>query len=83
MDNATDGFDVYHLESGNFIRNLPTGSPTKRFPKQVAFGEDSKVIVGGSDHGVVYVFDRKTGVLLDHLHHAKGGMVQAVAVSQK
>ena len=31
------------------------------FPKQVAFGEKGDVVVGGSDHGLVYVFDWKTG----------------------
>lgn len=45
------------------------------------FGEDGKVVVGGSDHGVVYVFDRRTGSQLDILHHANAGLVQTIVVS--
>lgn len=73
MDNAVDGFDLYNLETGLFMRNFPTGIPKKRYPKQVAFGEDARVVVGGSDHGAVYVFDRKTGKTLDVLFHAEEG----------
>lgn len=80
VDNASDGFDLYHLDTGSFIRNFPTGMPTKRYPKQVEFGEDSRVVIGGSDHGCVYVFDRKTGSVLDILRHADQGLVQTITV---
>jgi WD40 repeat protein len=83
VDNATDGFDLYNIETNSFLRNFPTGIPTKNYPKQVAFGEDAKVVVGGSDHGVVYVFDRKTGNILDVLRHADRGLVQTITVRSK
>jgi hypothetical protein len=51
VDNVRDGFNMHQLDNGAYIRTLPTGNPKKLFPQQVAFGEDSKVIVGGSDHG--------------------------------
>jgi glucose dehydrogenase len=38
----------------------------------VLFGEDGKVVVGGSDHGSIYVFDRRTGEQLQALKHADG-----------
>lgn len=82
VDNAVDGFDLYRLDDNSFIRNFPTGVPKKRYPKQVEFGEDCKVVVGGSDHGLVYVFDRKTGNVLDVLRHADQGLVQTIAVSR-
>jgi hypothetical protein len=44
------------------------------------FSEDFKTVVGGSNHGAVYVFDRKWGVRLHVLHHADSGMVQTVTV---
>ena len=81
VDNATDGFDLYNLETGSFVWNFPTGIPKKRYPKQVAFGEDARMVVGGSDHGAVYVFDRKTGNIMDILHHADKGLVQTITVS--
>jgi hypothetical protein len=80
VDNATDGFDLHHLDDGALIHTLSTGSAVKRVPKQVVFGENSDVIVGGSDHGKVYVFDGKDGAALDILQHASGGLVQTVAV---
>ncbi|KAG1827997.1 hypothetical protein EV424DRAFT_1536998 [Suillus variegatus] len=50
-------------------------------PKQVAFGEEGKVVVGGSDNGLVYVFDRKTGDIIETLHHADTdtGLVQTIS----
>ena len=31
-----------------------------RYPKQVSFDEDGTVLVGGSDHGAVYIFVSST-----------------------
>jgi hypothetical protein len=70
---------LLELENASFIRSFWTGTPKKRVPKQVAFGEDGKVVVGGSDHSAVYVFDRKTGVIRDILHHDQD-LVQAITV---
>jgi hypothetical protein len=80
VDNNLDGFSLHQLEDGAYIRTFSTGRPKKGVPKQVAFGEDSKVVVGGSDHGAVYVFDRRTGATLDILHHADEGLVQTLTV---
>ena len=81
VDNATDGFSLYDLETADFIRKYATGIPKRTYPKQVTFGEESRVVVGGSDHGVIYVFDRKSGRLLDVLGHAKDRLVLTVGVS--
>jgi hypothetical protein len=63
------------------VRTFSAGTTIKRFPKQVIFAEDDTVIVGGSDHGAVYVFDRKMGVVLDTMAHSKRGLVQTITVS--
>jgi hypothetical protein len=47
----------------------------------VAFAEGSDAVVGGSDHGKVYIFERKSGMLLELLRHSEDGAVQTVAVS--
>jgi hypothetical protein len=39
------------------------------------------VIVGGSDHGIVYLFDRDSGAAIDTLRQTDRGLVQTVAVS--
>ncbi|KAF8579382.1 WD40 repeat-like protein [Ramaria rubella] len=49
----------------------------------VTFGEDGKVIVGGSDHGVAYVFDQVKGTNLDVLQHAKKGLVQTITTHDR
>ena len=57
-------FSLYTLEDMQFLCEYPTGRPMKQFPEQVGFDEDCCVLVGGSDHGTIYVFDRKTGLVL-------------------
>ncbi|KAG1825159.1 hypothetical protein EV424DRAFT_1279667, partial [Suillus variegatus] len=80
VDNATDGFTLYRLEGdGEPLRTFATGLPSVSVPKQVAFGEEGKVVVGGSDHGLVYIFDQKTGETLETLHHADTGLVQTIS----
>jgi hypothetical protein len=75
-----NGFNLHQLDNGAHIRNFLTGTPRKRVPKQVAFGKNLKVVVGGSDHGAVYVFDRETGTTLDLIRHADRGLVQTITV---
>jgi hypothetical protein len=81
VDNVNQGFSLYSLEDMRFLHEYPTGQPTRRFPKQIEFGEGGRVLVGGSDHGTIYVFDRKTGLVMDTLHHEDKGLSQAVTVS--
>jgi outer membrane protein assembly factor BamB len=75
-----DGFDLHQLDNGTYIRTFPTGLAQKKFPKQVLFGEGGEVVVGGSDHGSIYVFDRRTGETLQVLKHAQDGLVQTITV---
>ena len=80
VDTCSGGFNLHEIEDGSYVRNFPTGAPIRRHPKQVAFGEKGHVVVGGSDHGIVYVFDRMTGNKMVELKVAEGGMVQTVTV---
>ena len=56
IDNISTGFDVYALQRSSVAHSfeVPTG---RRYIRDVAFGEKDAVIVGGSDHGKIYVFD--------------------------
>ncbi|KIJ68874.1 hypothetical protein HYDPIDRAFT_25126 [Hydnomerulius pinastri MD-312] len=80
VDNATNGFTLYRLDCADPIRTYLTDPPTVPVPKQVAFGEESKIVAGGSDNGLVYIFERRSGKLLETLQHSKDGLVQAIAV---
>lgn len=79
IDNG-DGFSLHSLKTCMLLRSFPTGVAVKRYPKQVGLGENDDIVVGGSDHGAVYVFDRETGCPLDLLRHSDRGLVQTITV---
>jgi WD40 repeat protein len=79
IDNVVNGFSLHRLDDGACIRTYNT-NPVKTFPKQVVFGENMDVVVGGSDAGVIYVFDKNTGTLKQVLKHADKARVQTVTV---
>lgn len=81
QDNGIDGFDIRNLDNDSQVVKLPTGRASASKPKQVVFANNGALVVGGSDHGLVYVFDRTTGDVLGRLRHAKSGLVQTVTVS--
>lgn len=81
VDNVGDGFDIYTINSGKFVRNLSAREPTKTYPKGVAFANRSQAVVGGSDHGIVYIFESKSGHIITTLEHAQNGGVETIAVS--
>ena len=80
VDTCSSGFNLHDIEDGTYIQTFPTGTPIRRHPKQVAFGKKGHVIVGGSDYGIVYVFDQMTGIKMVEQRVAEQGMVQTVAV---
>ncbi|KAF9488640.1 hypothetical protein BDN71DRAFT_1402980, partial [Pleurotus eryngii] len=84
FDNSVEGYSLHALGNGRPVRQYPTGTPKWTFPCQVMFGENGRVLVGGSENGVVYVFDRRTGSPLDLLRHSRNrdgiALVGTVAV---
>jgi hypothetical protein len=81
IDNVSNGFDIYRLDSGHFIKTLVTREPIRTYPKGVAFANNCQAIIGGSDHGYVYIFERKSGRVLGKLAHARNDGVQTIEVS--
>ena len=79
MDN---GFSLYNVSDGGLVQNYTQKDIIlqRRVPKEAAFGEKNGVVVGGSNHGKVYIWNRVTGALLQQIEHPDGGMVQAVTV---
>jgi hypothetical protein len=68
VDNATNGFTLYQLEGDEEpVQTFITPAPSVSVPKQVTFGAEGRLIIGGSDHGLAYVFERKSGKLLESL----------------
>lgn len=58
IDNVTDGFSLYSMESGHLIHSYPT-KPSIPKAKQVAYREKGVIVVGGGDQGLAYIFDCK------------------------
>ena len=80
VDTCSSGFNLHDIEDGTYVQTFLTGTLIRRHPKQAAFGEKGNVIMGGSDHGIVYVFDQMTGNKMVEVRVAERGMVQTVAV---
>jgi hypothetical protein len=80
VDNVEDGYDFYCLDNCELLQSYITRLAHSRRPKEVKFAEQGEVVVGGSDHGDVYVFGCRTGSQLDVIHHGKHDMVQTVTV---
>ncbi|KAF8194931.1 WD40-repeat-containing domain protein [Pholiota molesta] len=78
VDNVGSGFDLYRLDTAEFLRTFPTGDAKKTYPKGVTFADRSRAIVGGSDHGLVYVFHRKTGRSICALKYERQGGVETI-----
>jgi hypothetical protein len=84
IDNVTTGFSLHQFGREDSVREYELKrKPSRHVPKQVAFAEDGKVVIGGSECGKVYVFDRESGGIIAMLHHGKGGMVQTITVSRR
>jgi hypothetical protein len=83
IDDPTQGAALYRLDSGAHVRTYPVPVQKGMQPRQVSFAEDCSAIVSGSDHGVVYIFDRRKGDVVDELRIESDDWVQTVLVSRQ
>ncbi|KAF9025508.1 hypothetical protein BDZ89DRAFT_921436, partial [Hymenopellis radicata] len=75
-------FELYRRDSlchTSLLCTLPCDPPLVRYPKQVAFVEGSKLVVGGTDRGKANVYDTASKQLVGTLDYPLGGLVQPVA----
>lgn len=78
----TTGYDLYSISRTSPTRSfeIPTG---QRFVKMAKFAENGTAIVGGSDHGCVYVFKVTDSEPRQVLYHERTeNMIQTIAVSR-
>lgn len=59
---------------------IPRERELEMRPRHVRFAESGWAVVSGSDHGVVYVFETRTGNVLQKLEIGALQWVQAIAV---
>lgn len=81
MDDPSLGTIIYRLEDGSRLKSFPVKVTKKKRIRNVAFVDDCRVVVSGSDHGVVYLFDRRSGKKVDELKVHSYEWVQSVTVS--
>lgn len=67
IDDPSQGVALYRLSSRARIRTYAVPVTKSMRPRQVTFAEDCSAIVSGSDHGVVYILDRRSGDIVDEL----------------
>lgn len=80
VDDPFQGVALYRLDSGARVRTCEVRAKKTPRPRHVDFAEDCSMIISGSDHGVVYMFDRRTGQVIDKLK-AGNSRIQAAMVS--
>lgn len=81
IDDPCQGVGLFRLDTGTRIRTFPITVTKSQRPRQVSFAEECSVIVSGSDHGVVYLFNRRSGDMLDELNIGTDEWIQTVTVS--
>lgn len=82
VDTISSEFVLYSLRTGGHVRTCTTPPRSRSLPRQVAFGEEGKILVGGTDNGTVCVFDCRTGMQLEIFRPTKG-LAQTVHVRMR
>ncbi|KAL4077897.1 hypothetical protein J3A83DRAFT_4070136, partial [Scleroderma citrinum] len=57
INNAINRFSLHRMDYGICIRTYNTNSK-KTYPKQAALAEGGTMVIGRSDDGFIYVFDK-------------------------
>ncbi|KAJ7049586.1 WD40-repeat-containing domain protein [Mycena amicta] len=79
MDDPSSGTNLYRLEDRSLVKTFSVRVTKKYRPRQVDFSDECRFIISGSDHGVVYIFDRRSGEIVDELRVDPHEWVQTVA----
>ncbi|KAJ7777997.1 WD40-repeat-containing domain protein [Mycena maculata] len=79
IDDTEHGAILYRLDDHQRVKTFPVPVTQAKRPQQVRFLDDSRAIVIGSDHGIVYIFDRRTGDIIDKLAVRGESWVQTLA----
>ncbi|KAJ3834736.1 WD40-repeat-containing domain protein [Lentinula raphanica] len=72
-------FEMFRLDTIEYVRRFDSGPPVVLFPKVSTFAENGNILVGGTDSGRAIVFDVSSGAQIQQLDYPKGGLVQPVA----
>lgn len=79
LDDVAQGVALYKLSAPDRLKTFPVPCNQRR-SRNVSFHEGGRTIVTGSDHGIVYIFDRRTGDVADTIEIGVSDWVQSIAV---
>lgn len=82
IDDAFQGAALYKSDSETRVHTFAVKlTQPNVLPRKVCFADNFGSVVSGSDHGLVYVFDRRTEEVTDTLFVDPADWVQTVTVS--
>jgi hypothetical protein len=81
IDDPAQGAALYRMQPPAQVRTYPVPVTKTKHARSVSFAEESAFIVIGSDHSVIYVFNKQTGEVVDMLQVGSLGWVQTITVS--
>lgn len=79
LDDVSQGVALYKLSVTDRVKTFAIPCRQRR-SRNVAFHDSGRSVITGSDHGNVYIFDRRTGKSSDVIHTGVTDWVQSVAV---
>lgn len=82
-DDPSSGVDLHRLDHNGHqkVKSFKIPITKKMRVRKVCFANKYGELVGGSDHGVIYVFDRRDGTTVDELKIDASEWAQTVTVS--
>ncbi|KAJ8075373.1 hypothetical protein PM082_019711 [Marasmius tenuissimus] len=78
LDDITQGVALYKLTGRSRIKTFPVLIQKKHRSRNVAFHDGGSSVLSGSDHGIVYIFDRRTGDITDTIDIGVKDWVQSI-----
>ena len=79
LDDVSQGVALYKLSVTDRLKTFPVPH-TERRSRNVAFHDGGSTIISGSDHGKVYIFNRRTGDIHNIIYTGFKDWVQSIAV---
>ena len=77
VDDPSQGVGLFRLD-GTRSKTFAVKETKGWRPRQVTFGDEGRSVISGSDHGVVYIFDRRSRETVDELSLGLECWVQTV-----
>ncbi|KAK1235452.1 hypothetical protein PQX77_001324 [Marasmius sp. AFHP31] len=78
LDDITQGVALYKLTGRSRIKTFPILIQKKHCSRSMALHNGGSSILSGSNHRIVYVFDRQTGDITDTINNGVKDWVQSI-----